>query len=83
VWPPVRYSRERNYPFWQSFTTGKSSKLGGVPHDVYGMTTRSVRAFTTGLQQRYGLKEEDCTKFMTGGCVGATRCRRNRRVVVS
>ena len=62
-----QYSRERNYHFWQSFTTGKSSKLGGVPHDTYGMTTRSVRAFVTGLMERHELAEEECTKVMTGG----------------
>jgi glutamate dehydrogenase len=28
---------------WKSFTTGKSPSLGGIPHDVYGMTTNSVR----------------------------------------
>jgi len=61
------YSRERNYGFWQSFTTGKSNKLGGVPHDTYGMTTRSVRAFVTGLMERHNLKQEECTKVMTGG----------------
>ena len=63
------YSRQRDYEFWQSFTTGKSSRLGGVPHDVYGMTTRSVRQFVTGLMDRHGLKQEDCTKVCT-----ATTC---------
>jgi len=30
--------------WWKSFTTGKSAaKLGGVPHDAYGMTSLSVR----------------------------------------
>lgn len=41
--------------------------LGGIPHDQYGMTTRSVRAFVKGIQNKLGLVEENCTKFMTGG----------------
>ena len=28
------HARSRNYAFWKAFTTGKSPRLGGVPHDV-------------------------------------------------
>lgn len=31
------------------------------------MTTRSVRAYVTGIMRKFNLKEEECTKFMTGG----------------
>jgi len=40
---------------WKSFTTGKSSFIGGIPHDVYGMTTRSVRSYVKGIQNKLGL----------------------------
>jgi len=63
----AQYSRDRGNPFWRSFTTGKSTQMGGVPHDVYGMTTRSVRAYVTGLMGKLGLEEDSCTKFITGG----------------
>ena len=60
-------ARERGFDFWRSFTTGKSPRLGGVPHDTYGMTTRSVRCFVEGVMQKEGLDEASCTKLMTGG----------------
>ncbi|KAJ1998028.1 NAD-dependent glutamate dehydrogenase, partial [Coemansia sp. S85] len=37
-----QHARKRGAPFWKAFTTGKSQTLGGIPHDIYGMTTRSV-----------------------------------------
>lgn len=43
------YAKSRGYEFWKSFTTGKSLSLGGIPHDAYGMTTRSVRAYVKGI----------------------------------
>jgi len=61
------FARDSGYKYWKSFTTGKSVKLGGIPHDRYGMTTRSVRAYVTGIMRKLNLKEEDCTKVMTGG----------------
>jgi len=61
------YSRDRGYEYWRSFTTGKSPTMGGVPHDIYGMTTRSVRAYTEGLMRKQGLDELKVTKMMTGG----------------
>eukprot|EP00656_Telonema_subtile_P041810 TRINITY_DN4710_c0_g1_i6.p1 TRINITY_DN4710_c0_g1~~TRINITY_DN4710_c0_g1_i6.p1 ORF type:complete len:1094 (-),score=379.49 TRINITY_DN4710_c0_g1_i6:345-3626(-) len=61
------YSRDRGYSYWRAFTTGKSTTMGGVPHDTYGMTTRSVRAYTEGLQRELGMEQSETTKMMTGG----------------
>lgn len=41
--------------------------IGGIPHDKYGMTTISVRAYVDGIREKLGLIEEECTKFITGG----------------
>jgi len=60
-------ARERGYSFWKALTTGKSTTLGGVPHDVYGMTTMGIHTFVTELLRELGLKEEGITKFQTGG----------------
>ena len=59
--------RERGYPFWKALTTGKSATFGGVPHDVYGMTTMGVHVYVLELLKAVGVKEEDVTKFQTGG----------------
>jgi glutamate dehydrogenase len=61
------HARKRNYPFWKGFTTGKSLALGGVPHDRYGMTTRSVHTYATRLLDALGLDETQITKVQTGG----------------
>eukprot|EP00128_Syssomonas_multiformis_P005272 Colp12_sorted_trinity150504_noHs@14272 len=61
------HARKRNAPFWKAFTTGKSPEFGGIPHDRYGMTTRSVHQYVLGIMNKLGLKEEECTKFQTGG----------------
>ncbi|KAI8053760.1 Glutamate/Leucine/Phenylalanine/Valine dehydrogenase-domain-containing protein [Syncephalis plumigaleata] len=61
------HARKRGYPFWKAFTTGKSQALGGIPHDLYGMTTRSVHQYVLGIYRKLGLNEEDCTKLQTGG----------------
>lgn len=54
--------------WWKSFTTGKSAEtLGGVPHDTYGMTSLSVRQYTTGIYNKLNLREKDITKVQTGG----------------
>eukprot|EP01128_Nolandella_sp_AFSM9_P001038 TRINITY_DN1114_c0_g1_i1.p1 TRINITY_DN1114_c0_g1~~TRINITY_DN1114_c0_g1_i1.p1 ORF type:complete len:1427 (+),score=326.26 TRINITY_DN1114_c0_g1_i1:428-4282(+) len=63
----ARYARERGYAYWKAFTTGKPSSLGGVPHDTYGMTTNSVHRYVLGCLEKLGLKEEEMTKFQTGG----------------
>ena len=52
----------------KSFKTGKSAQLlGGVPHDVYGMTSLSVRQYVLGIYKQLGLREKDITKVQTGG----------------
>lgn len=54
--------------WWKSFTTGKSAeKLGGVPHDAYGMTSLSVRQYVIGIYKQLGLQEKNITKVQTGG----------------
>ncbi|MCG8478070.1 MAG: NAD-glutamate dehydrogenase [Spirochaetales bacterium] len=61
------HAKKRDYPFWKSFTTGKSLALGGIPHDRYGMTTRSVHTFATAALEKLGLAEEAIRKVQTGG----------------
>ncbi|TYJ56279.1 hypothetical protein B9479_002966 [Cryptococcus floricola] len=64
----AEHARSRNAPWWKSFTTGKSAeKLGGIPHDIYGMTSLSVRQYILGVLKAHGLNEKDVTKFQTGG----------------
>jgi len=63
----AQYARSRGYTYWKAFTTGKSNTLGGIPHDVYGMTTRSVRQYSQGILQKIGLNEEEVDKCQTGG----------------
>ncbi|THG97604.1 hypothetical protein EW145_g7585 [Phellinidium pouzarii] len=54
--------------WWKSFTTGKSAeRLGGVPHDRYGMTSLSVRQYVVGIYAKLGLREREITKVQTGG----------------
>ncbi|KAH7926488.1 NADH-dependent glutamate dehydrogenase [Leucogyrophana mollusca] len=54
--------------WWKSFTTGKSAeRLGGVPHDTYGMTSLSIRQYVLGIYKQLGLREKDITKVQTGG----------------
>ncbi|EPT00228.1 hypothetical protein FOMPIDRAFT_1023833 [Fomitopsis schrenkii] len=63
------HARERGAEtWWKSFTTGKSAeKLGGVPHDTYGMTSLSIRQYVLGIHKQLGLREKDITKVQTGG----------------
>ena len=61
------HAKERGYAWWKAFTTGKSLHLGGIPHDVYGMTTHGVRQYALGIQETYGLVGSNCTKVVTGG----------------
>ena len=42
------HAKERNYAFWRAFTTGKPLDMGGIPHDRFGMTTRSVHRYVLG-----------------------------------
>ncbi|KAG1469130.1 hypothetical protein G6F56_003439 [Rhizopus delemar] len=62
-----QHARRRGASFWKAFTTGKSQSLGGIPHDIYGMTTRSVHQYVLGIYRTFGLQEEECTKLQTGG----------------
>nr|CCC92802.1 unnamed protein product [Trypanosoma congolense IL3000] len=61
------FSKKRGYSAWKSFTTGKDPLLGGIPHDTYGMTTRSVRTMARGVYEKLSLDEGSQTKFQTGG----------------
>ncbi len=65
-WVPS-YGRKRLYPFWKALSTGKSPENGGIPHDLYGMTTSSVHQYVLGALEKLGLNEEDVVKFQTGG----------------
>jgi len=66
AWASLR-ARVRGYPFWKAFSTGKPVNMGGIPHDLYGMTTNSVHQFVLETLQKLGIKEEEITKVMTGG----------------
>ncbi len=63
----AEHAKRRGFPMWKSLTTGKSPALGGVPHDVDGMTTRSVRIYVNGIYSKLGLDGTKLTKVMTGG----------------
>ena len=60
-------ARTLEYPYWKAFSTGKPVKLGGIPHDLYGMTTSSVHQYVLKILDKLGLKETKITKVMTGG----------------
>ena len=62
-----KHARQRGYRFWKAFSTGKSTEDGGIPHDVYGMTTNSVHEYVLGILSKLGLEEERVTKAQTGG----------------
>ena len=61
------YARRRRYPYWKAFTTGKSLELGGIPHDLYGMTTAGVHEYVLAVLEKLGLDEQALTKIQTGG----------------
>jgi glutamate dehydrogenase len=62
------HARTRGASWWKSFTTGKSAqKLGGIPHDTYGMTSLSIRQYIVGLYTNLHLNESKITKVQTGG----------------
>jgi len=61
------HAKKRGAPWWKSFLTGKSPSLGGIPHDEYGMTSLSVRAYVEKLYQIYNLQKIKIKKFQTGG----------------
>lgn len=61
------HARKRGAPWWKSFFTGKSPKLGGIPHDTYGMTTLSVREYVKGIYRKLELDPSTIRKMQTGG----------------
>jgi len=63
----TEHARARGAPWWKSFFTGKSPKLGGIPHDRYGMTTLSVREYVLGIYRKLNLDESKIRKLQTGG----------------
>jgi glutamate dehydrogenase len=68
IFPSVHARHRGAEKWWKSFTTGKSAaRLGGVPHDTYGMTSLSIRQYVLGIYKQLGLREKDVTKVQTGG----------------
>jgi glutamate dehydrogenase len=65
-WASLR-AKALDYPYWKSFSTGKPLSMGGIPHDLYGMTTNSVHQYVVNILDDLGWKEKDMTKVMTGG----------------
>jgi glutamate dehydrogenase len=63
----TEHARARGAPWWKSFFTGKSPKLGGIPHDAYGMTTLSVREYVKGIYRKLNLDPSTVRKMQTGG----------------
>ena len=63
----TEHARNRGARWWKSFFTGKSPKLGGIPHDAYGMTTLSVRAYVEGIYRKLDLDPSKVRKMQTGG----------------
>ena len=63
----AHFARAAGYTQWKSLTTGKKAEDGGIPHDTYGMTTTSVRAYVEGIYEKLGLDETKLKKFQTGG----------------
>ncbi|KAL4896285.1 NAD-specific glutamate dehydrogenase [Aspergillus ambiguus] len=63
----TEHARNRGAPWWKSFFTGKSPKLGGIPHDTYGMTTLSVRQYVLGIYRKLKLDPSTIRKLQTGG----------------
>ncbi|MBN1154062.1 NAD-glutamate dehydrogenase [candidate division KSB1 bacterium] len=61
------HAKKRGYRFWKSFSTGKPVAEGGIPHDVYGMTTNSVHEYVLGILEKLKIDEKDITKVQTGG----------------
>lgn len=73
-----QHAKVRGASFWKAFTTGKSQQLGtrcpfnhpfsgGIPHDLYGMTTRGIHQYVLGIFEKLGLDETKTRKLQTGG----------------
>jgi glutamate dehydrogenase len=65
-WAALR-AKVRCYRYWRSFSTGKPVSIGGIPHDLYGMTTNSIHQYVLKALEKLGLHEGKVTKVMTGG----------------
>ncbi|GFE53554.1 glutamate Leucine Phenylalanine Valine dehydrogenase family protein [Babesia ovis] len=63
----ANHAKIRGFPFWRSFTTGKEPVMGGIPHDIYGMTTASIESYIHEILNKFDMKEEQVTRFLTGG----------------
>lgn len=63
----TEHAKNRGAPWWKSFFTGKSPKFGGIPHDEYGMTTLSVRAYVEEIYKKKDCKDKQIFKVQTGG----------------
>ncbi|SCU98232.1 LAMI_0F13652g1_1 [Lachancea mirantina] len=63
----TKHAKSRGCPWWKSFLTGKSPQMGGIPHDVYGMTSLSVRSYVNEIYKTLGLEKQCVRKFQTGG----------------
>lgn len=63
----TNHARSRGAPWWRSFLTGKSPQLGGIPHDEYGMTSLSVRAYVNKIYENLNLESRPIRKLQTGG----------------
>jgi len=63
----ANFAGTQGYGYWRAFTTGKPPSMGGIPHDTYGMTTRSVHRYVLGCLRKMGLEESEVTKVQTGG----------------
>ena len=65
-WASLR-AKSLDYPYWKSFSTGRPISAGGIPHDLYGMTTNSVHQYVLNILDEQNLEERRITKVMTGG----------------
>ena len=63
----TEHARTRGAPWWKSFFTGKDPRLGGIPHDKWGMTTLSVREYVKGIYRKLNLDPSTVRKLQTGG----------------
>lgn len=61
------HAKKRGCTWWKSFLTGKSSSLGGIPHDKYGMTSAGVRAYINQLYKTLEIENSTVFKMQTGG----------------
>jgi hypothetical protein len=53
------HAEKRGLKQYRSFTTGKSPALGGIPHDVFGMTSLGVQEYVRGCLAAQGLQETE------------------------